>query len=412
VTAGTPRKPPVFGPEAWSELAGRAWSYWDLWFAVAVSDYGGSLDDLEVHLVDELRSHIDGRQGAESKLSHLADLLSRLEGADLTPADLATPEVLADKRTVARARKKVGDRWVEGQAMTPAMIETPRVRLVQRARCGRWSAFPVDPGLYYKSFRRHVEVKDHISKCKSFAAVDRIEERLRSLDQPSLTPAQRLALYRAFHTAGLELADRADDSHGNVGQLRRDAWHTYLGLDWQTTGIQSEDYWADLCDLVVFEDHGLEYQEETLPWRGVPGDQADLIEGHFLSLASECRSHYLDYQADEALQQLAWLAVAGRRFTRYVEAAARLGSDHWMPIEAMAESALRSRRRDLAVDVFRAADRPGFHQKHLRQRCLALTGVDISDERHQRPNLRVVPGGDGRTAARRQAGVPLLAHPR
>jgi hypothetical protein len=42
----------------------------------------------------------------------------------------------------------------------------------------------------------------------------------------------------------LELADRTDHSHGNVGQLGRDAWHPYLGLDWQLTGIRAEDYWA------------------------------------------------------------------------------------------------------------------------------------------------------------------------
>ena len=386
----------MFGPEPWSDVAGRPWSHWDLWFAaVAVSDHDGSFDDLEARLVAQLRSHV-GRQGAESKLSHLADLRSRLEAAGFSAADLATPEVLADKRVLARARKKVSDDWVEGRAMTPAMVETPRVRLVRRARYGRWSAFPVDPERYYTSFRRHVEVKDHISKYKSFTAVDRVEDRLRSLDKPSLTPAQRLALYRAFHTAGLELADRADDSHGNVGQLRRDAWHTYLGIDWQATGLAAEDYWADVCDLAVFEDYALDYQEETLPWRGVPAGHAELIEGLLLDLAAECRSHYLHYHAEEALQQLAWLAVGGRRFSWYVEAAARLGSDQWMPIEAMAESALRSGRQELAVEVFRAADRPGFHQRHLHQRCLALTGVDIDDEGHDpRPTLRVVESSGG-----------------
>ncbi len=33
MTTGTPRKPPVNGPEQWSELAGRSWSYWDLRFS-------------------------------------------------------------------------------------------------------------------------------------------------------------------------------------------------------------------------------------------------------------------------------------------------------------------------------------------------------------------------------------------
>jgi len=371
----------------------------DLWFAaVAVSDHADSMDELEAHLVGGLRSPLGGRESVEAKLSHLADLRSRTEDAGLTPADLATPEVLTDKRVLPKARKKVNDSWLEGRTMTPAMVETPRVRLVRRSRYGHWSASPVDPCMYYKSFRHHVEVKDHISKYKSFAAVDRVEERLRSLDQSSLSVAQRLALYRGFHTAGLELADRTDDSHGNVGQLRVSAWHTYLGIDWQAAGIRTDDYWADICDLVVFEPYALEHQEETLPWRRVPGGQAELIAGYLLNLASECRTNYLDFQAEEALQQLAWIDVAGRRFDQYVDAATRLGSEHWMPIEAMAESAVRSGRRELALEVFRAADRPGFHQEHLRRRCLALTGVDIGDENHVlQPKLRVVRSPRGRS---------------
>ncbi len=94
--------------------------------------------------------------------------------------------------------------------------------------------------------------------------------------------------------------------------------------------------------------------------------------------------------ADQALEQLAWLAVAGRRFTRYVEGASRLGTDHWREVEALATSALRSKRRDLAVEVFRAADRPGRHQKLLRERCASLTGVVIGEAGGDRPSLRVV----------------------
>ncbi len=41
------------------------------------------------------------------------------------------------------------------------------------------------------------------------------------------------------------------------------------------------------------------YQEETLPWQGgVPAGHAELIEGLLLRLAAECRSRYLDYQAE------------------------------------------------------------------------------------------------------------------
>ena len=172
----------------------------------------------------------------------------------------------------------------------------------------------MNPERFYRSFRRNVEGKDHVSKNRSFSAVRRIEERLESLDKAGLAVGERLALYRAFHTAGLELADRADDSFGNVGEMRREAWHTYLGIDWQAAGMAPEAYWADLCDLVVFEDYALEFKEETLPWSHVPAGQAELVEGVLLALEAECRAVHLDYQADHALQPLAWLAVAGRRF--------------------------------------------------------------------------------------------------
>jgi hypothetical protein len=175
--------------------------------------------------------------------------------------------------------------------------------------------------------------------------------------------------------------------------MREDAWHTYLELDWQAAGMIPRDYWADTCDLVVVEDYGLGFKEETQPWLHVPAGQAELVEDYLNELERECRAAYLDYPADKALQQLAWFAVASRRFSRYAEVAARLGTDHWMPIEALADSALRSGRKDLAVEIFRAADRPGSHQQRLRDRCRAMTGVHLEDEPETKPTLRVVGGG-------------------
>lgn len=112
-----------------------------------------------------------------------------------------------------------------------------------------------------------------------------------------------------------------------------------------------------------------------------------MIEAILLALAEEWRAAYHDYQADEALELVAWLHVAGRRYTRYAGAARRLGSDHWQPIVALAESALTAGRTELAVEVFRAADRPGWHRDYLRDRCVALTGVRLADND---PLLRVV----------------------
>lgn len=52
--------------------------------------------------------------------------------------------------------------------------------------------------------------------------------------------------------------------------------------------------------------------------------------------------------------------------------ARELGSQHWMPVVALAESALRARRFDIAAAVFDAADQPGAHRDHLRRRRAAL----------------------------------------
>ena len=396
MTTGTPRKPPVFGPEPWSELAGRSWSYWDLWFAaVAVADCAGSLDDLEAHLVGELRSHVDGRQGAESKLSHLADLRSRIEEAGLTPADLATSDG-ALRQTGAGQGEEEGERPLGGGTGHDA-------RHGRDASGASRAALPVRP-LERLPGRSRPLLQVLPPPCRGEGPHLQVQElRCRRPDRravaqprpPSLSAAQRLALYRAFHTAGLELADRTDDSHGNVGQLRVGAWHTYLGIDWRAAGIRAEDYWADVCDLVVFEPYALDHQEETLPWRRVPAGQAELIEGYLLSLAAECRTNYLDYQAEEALQQLAWLAVAGRRFT---------------PVRGCRDPA-RQRTLDAhrghgriraAVGTPGAGARgvPGSGSPRLPSGALAptlpaLTGVDIGDDENTSRSRSFASSGSG-----------------
>lgn len=355
---------------------------------VAVLDYEGDLDALEDRFLTELRQSVSGRDGAEAKLSHLADLRSRLEEAGCAPDTLTGDEAASNRQLVAKARKKVADSHLEGRAMTPSMWETSRVVLSRRARYGHWEAFPSSPAPFYEQFRAAVEVKHHITKGRTFRKVETLEGRLGRLDGPRRSLPDRLALYRAFHSAGMELADRADDSYGNVGMMRADAWHAYLEIDWAAAGIPSHSYWRDLCELVVWEPYGLGYREETLPYGRVAASDVDLLEGILLGLEAELRRVYLDFEADEARQQLAWLHVAGNRVGRYQAAAERLGTDHWMPIMAMAESALDSSGPAAAADVFRAADRSGYHQSYLRKECSKMTGVDLRGE--DGPHLRLV----------------------
>jgi hypothetical protein len=126
----------------------------------------------------------------------------------LVPADLVDEETRSDKRMVAKARRKVESQSIDGRAMTDAMINTPRVRLERRARYGRWDDFPVSHKTFYGRFRAAVEIKSFVTKGRTFTKVEQLSNRLQQLDGPRRSPHERIALYRAFHTTGLELADR------------------------------------------------------------------------------------------------------------------------------------------------------------------------------------------------------------
>jgi hypothetical protein len=372
------RRPPIFGPEPWTTIAGIEWCHFDWWFALVVTeDFDGDPDALRTQLETTLRSSLHRRVDTQAKLSHLADLRSRLDTAGLGCGDLAEAEE-PDKRVLGKARRKVLEQALDGRAMTSAMRDTPARRLEQRARYGYWAKFPTNPDRFYERLagRRN---DTFVPKGRSFDATRRLRERLAKLDGPRRTLPDRLALYRAFHTVGLELAHRGDDSYGVIGELRLDVFKTYLAIDWTTAGVDAADYWQDLCELMVCETHALTYEDDALPFRRIPAGQAELVETILLRLAEEYRAAYEDYQADEADQLVAWLHLAGRRYTKYVDAARRLGSDHWRPIVALTESAIAGNQPELAVDVFRAADQPGPHRDHLRTKCLQFTGVALGD---------------------------------
>lgn len=125
---------------------------------------------------------------------------------------------------------------------------------------------------------------------------------------------------------------------------------------------------------------GVEGVSEIRRADGCPGAVDDLrLPLAMVGLEAEYRAAYEGHQADEAMELVAWLHHAGRRYTKYVETARRLGSDHRRPVVALAESAIAGSRLELAVDVLRAADEPGHHREHLRTKCLQLTGVSLGD---------------------------------
>jgi len=373
----------VYGPERWDVVGGAEWSWWDLWFCVvAVADFGGELDRLEADLVGGLRSprSVGGllREDVEAKLSHLGDLRARLAAAGVDAVALVA--VGKGPGVLSKARTKVLKQSASGSSsMTVAMFATPRARLERRARRGHWGSFPVDPAGFYDKFRRTVEGRDFVGERRTLTLAGQLSERLDRLATSCRGPAEELALYRAFHTAGLELADRADDSFGSLGDLRVEAFEAYVDIDWAAAGIPDNAYWQDLCELLTWEPYSLTYRRPTLPFLHAKATHADLIESILLGVADEHRSVHLDSEADEALELVAWMHIAARRYSRYPATAQRLGSERAGPVLALAESAVRGHKPAIALAVFRAADRPGRDQDRLRARCVELTGVHVDE---------------------------------
>lgn len=221
----------------------------------------------------------------------------------------------------------------------------------------------------------------------SFGVATDLEEAARDEDaRVAGDPARRLALWRGLLAAGFEaFRDGLRDSDGAVATALGDALDTYARLPWQETGIDPAAYWADLCELCVWEDWGIRHRRETATFRQVPAGQAPLIEELLWALEAEHRANRLDHQADEAIQLVAWLAVATRSYTKFVHVAERLRADWWIPVVALAETAMKSGRTQLAKDVFAAAiAQGGMHTEHLARRCHELTGAEPPRRRRLR----------------------------
>ena len=139
--------------------------------------------------------------------------------------------------------------------------------------------------------------------------------------------------------------------------------------------IAGQDWCEDLCELLAWEDWGLLCRHETRPFTQLQGQLAEHAERFLFSLAAELRANRLRHQADQALQNVAYLHIAAARLTRFALVAEQLGSDHWMPIVALAQAAINRGRDDLAREVFAAADQPGLQRDYLRQQCIELTGT-------------------------------------
>ncbi len=237
------------------------------------------------------------------------------------------------------------------------------------------TVFPVSPEPFYERLCNGLG-EGFRSKGQTFKLARRLEAAIERLDRTTAnSAAERLAARRALVAWCYRTMERCDDSYGVIGELARDALIGYATLPYEPAGIAAEDWCEDLCELLAWEDWGLLHRDETRPFTQLHGRLAEHAERFLLSLADELRANRLRYEADKTLQNVAYLHIAAGRLTRFVPVAGQLGSDHWMPIVALAKAAITRGRDDIARDVFAAADQPGLQRDYLRQQCIELTGA-------------------------------------
>jgi len=188
---------------------------------------------------------------------------------------------------------------------------------------------------------------------------------------------------RASLTAVAEAAERADDSYGEIGRLGLETWQSYVTTPWREL-LDPATYWRDVCELVAFDDYAHLHQHETLPFRRARANETDLLLGILDGLADEYTAARLRWHADEVRQAGLYVLVATRSCDRFVDAAAGLGHGHWRPVALLAETALAAGRRDIAADVFDAADQPGHLGDHLRMLRRQMFGGGRSNVRRLR----------------------------
>lgn len=364
---------PIYGPEPWQASHATVWSHWDLWFCmVALADHDGDLDALAQAI--EEAGRLSGGGTAEAKLSHLDDLKRRLAEAGVDAGGLAAGED-ADPKTRTKARAKVLKQGLYPRDITDPMWHTPRQRLYERALRGRWSLFPVSPEPFYERLCNGLG-EGFRSKGQTFKLARRLQDAIERLDRTTANSGpQRLAARRALVAFCYRAIERCDDSYGVIGELARDALIGYATLPHELAGIAAEHWCEDLCELLAWEDWGLLHRDETRPFIQLRGELAEHAEQFMLSLADELRANRLHYEADNTLQNVAFLHIAAGRLTRFAPVAELLGSDHWMPIVALAQAAITRGRDDIARDVFAAADQPGLQRDYLRHQCIELTGA-------------------------------------
>ena len=215
--AGTP--PPRHGLDPWLSAGGIHFATWDQWFLLLLfGEHDGDWAALRARLRDRCWGPGFERDDAEAKLSHLGDLETRW--ASLGDAGCERlRRACGDRRLLRRARAKILEQEVGAHDKTPAIRETPRGRLRERALRGYWPRFPVSPARYEAAFRDTIESQAFHGERATFGLARRLDRQITRALERGAGAAGQVAVRRAFLTSLVLAMERADDSCGVISEL-------------------------------------------------------------------------------------------------------------------------------------------------------------------------------------------------
>ncbi|XCN74437.1 MAG: hypothetical protein Q3M24_06740 [Candidatus Electrothrix aestuarii] len=347
-------------------------THWNLWITITLFEmFSGDWDELAKSIVNSTW----GGSNKEGMLHHIQQLRRVYADNDFNALEYYNNlDKAFVKKTKPKVKKKIIEMGYMEKEKSAWMIKTPKKEKEYSALRGHWDAFQIDPEVFAIEVERSFP-KKFCSESQSLKLSSKLQNKIEKLEKKKST-AELSSLYRACLTVILERIESADDSFGVIGDLYQDVFIKYIYLERSEVSMSVDDFYADIVELMIWEDYGF--------IDGLYGDFFSTVHGNEVSIVEKILKHQWDdltsfdtmsYQADNALTLLGELYKSQLIYDKFPEIAALMGTRKWRRITSMAELAAENEKYDVAVSVYEACLSPGRHEDYLRKEYEKLKRV-------------------------------------
>lgn len=330
-------------------------SYWDVWYVLLAEDeFEGGLDQLGLELRGSCKGS-DVSDDVKRKRNHLRDLQQRLTTDGISVQEIL--DALPTELTNAETRRAYGRIFKHNERAyehSEPMRWLPEGQLYGIALRGMWGDFPVSPAPYYKKLRNQFNWRRYHEEDASWDLAKKLDAETkiaRTLAKQGKL-AEAFAVLRSVMSVAIELTSVVDDSFGCIGMSFENAFEDYLGFPRNKTGIAPATFFADLLELLIFEDVYFTNSAIVGFFTGLSREESDFCLTYLRDRIPALMALDLDSQAESTLTLLGQVAAEQKQFELFEVLAAKMGSRAWERITRMADAAETSGKHDLADRVF------------------------------------------------------------